>query len=248
MTVSEHSDDSGLHEVMQILKWMAPFAAFVWSATFAWTATANWFWVAGSAPLATGLVAATLFGEPSVVRQSWFVFAKCIVAFILVAACILLLYAGVVALIALIKAVIAFLLYHIVFIVLALFVAGWMASVLDPNSEATANPHGRSSTGRASGSSSGYRTHTDSGRRWLYKHERIALWKDSDKQCYHCGKKLASSSRKSMHVDHLVPFSLGGSCDDSNLVASCPRCNLRKGNREDFDPTEPRKRKRRRKS
>lgn len=177
MTTSEHSDDSGLHELIQILKWIAPFAALVWSATFAWTATANWFWVAGSTPLATGLVAATLFGEPSVVRQSWFVFAKCIVAVILIAACIMLVYAGVIALIALIKAVVAFLLYHIVFIVLAILVAGWMASVLDPNSEGTASSHGRSSIGGASGTSAGYRTHTDSGRRWLYKHERIALWK-----------------------------------------------------------------------
>ncbi len=248
MIATEHSDDSGVQEVVQILKGIAPFAAFVWSATFAWTATANWFWVVGSAPLAMGLVAATLFGEPSVVRQSWVAFAKCTLAFVLVGVCIMLLYAGVIALIALIKAVVAFLLYHIVFIVLALFVAGWMASVLNPNSTVTGNPNGRSSSGWGSGQSGGYRTHPDSGRRWLYKHERIALWKDAGKQCYHCGKKLASSSPKSMHVDHLVPFSLGGSCDDGNLVASCSRCNLRKGNREDFDPSEPRKRKRRRKT
>jgi len=248
MIATEHSDHSGLQEVVRILKWIAPFATFVWSATFAWTATANWFWVGGCAPLATGLVAATLFGEPSVVRHSWVAFAKCILSFVLVGACIMLLSAGVLALIALVKAVVAFLLYHIVFIVLAVFVAGWMASILDPNSTATGNLKAHSNSGWGFGQSGEYRTHPDSGRRWMYKHERIALWKDADKQCYHCGKKLASSSPKSMHVDHLEPFSLGGSCDDSNLIASCPRCNIRKGNREDFDPSEPRKRKRRRKT
>lgn len=159
----------------------------------------------------------------------------------------MLIYAGLFALIAVVKAVVAFLLYHIVFIVLALLVTGWMASLLDPHSGGVGNASGKFASGRDSKQPYDYRIHPVSGRRWLYKHERIALWRDADKRCYHCGKKLASSSPRSMHVDHLVPFSLGGSCDDDNLVASCPRCNLRKGKREDFDPSEPRKRRRRRK-
>jgi hypothetical protein len=33
------------------------------------------------------------------------------------------------------------------------------------------------------------------------------------------------------HIEHIVPRSVGGATDDSNLCLSCPRCNLRKSDR-----------------
>jgi 5-methylcytosine-specific restriction endonuclease McrA len=248
MILPDDADDSGLNEVIQILKWIAPFATLVWSATFIWAVTEDWQWVGACATSATAVVTATLFGEPSSVRKVWAISSKCVLTLALLGLCFFLLYAGVLALIVLLKAVLTFLYNHIVIVVLGLCVAGSLASVLKSESTGASAPNAEVASKRFSPQSSAYRTHTDSGRRWLHSHERQAIWKESGKSCYHCGKKLASSSPKSMHVDHLIPYSLGGTCDDSNLVASCPRCNLQKGNRLDFDPTAKRKRKRRRKT
>lgn len=51
---------------------------------------------------------------------------------------------------------------------------------------------------------------------------------DRDKgKCRYCGTSLGIG----WHVDHLYPKSRGGSNAISNLVASCPRCNMTKGAR-----------------
>jgi hypothetical protein len=42
--------------------------------------------------------------------------------------------------------------------------------------------------------------------------------------CRYCGRRV-----KSFHLDHVVPVSMGGSNDTSNLVVACSPCNLRKG-------------------
>jgi 5-methylcytosine-specific restriction endonuclease McrA len=41
--------------------------------------------------------------------------------------------------------------------------------------------------------------------------QRIEIWNRAGRKCYHCGKKLQSSTAKHMHVDHLLPISKGGS-------------------------------------
>lgn len=41
--------------------------------------------------------------------------------------------------------------------------------------------------------------------------------------CRYCG-----ASEPTMHVDHVIPISRGGSNDEDNLVAACPACNLSK--------------------
>jgi len=45
------------------------------------------------------------------------------------------------------------------------------------------------------------------------------------KKCYWCEKKL---SKNKIHMDHYVPLSKGGLHTISNIVLSCPRCNLSK--------------------
>lgn len=44
--------------------------------------------------------------------------------------------------------------------------------------------------------------------------------------CSYCGKEI---SRKSMHIDHVIPISRGGVNSIDNLVPSCRSCNLSKG-------------------
>lgn len=46
-------------------------------------------------------------------------------------------------------------------------------------------------------------------------------------KCYYCNVKVDDE----YHVDHIVPLSRGGSNDPSNLVISCPTCNLSKNDR-----------------
>jgi hypothetical protein len=46
-------------------------------------------------------------------------------------------------------------------------------------------------------------------------------------KCTYCG---ASPQETSLHVDHKVPVSMGGTNDFENLVAACSDCNLGKGN------------------
>lgn len=51
--------------------------------------------------------------------------------------------------------------------------------------------------------------------------------KNRDKSiCYHC-KTFTGAG----HCDHLIPISKGGTDAIENLVWSCPKCNLRKGNK-----------------
>lgn len=45
-------------------------------------------------------------------------------------------------------------------------------------------------------------------------------------KCYYCKKTLTK-----YHVDHVIPITRGGSNDPSNLVVTCPTCNLRKNNK-----------------
>lgn len=57
--------------------------------------------------------------------------------------------------------------------------------------------------------------------------DREAVFRKSGGSCHHCGEKLSDG----WHIDHLVPVVRGGLSNLSNLVASCPPCNLRKGGR-----------------
>lgn len=48
-------------------------------------------------------------------------------------------------------------------------------------------------------------------------------------KCYYCGKRPKKG--KQWHVEHVIPLSRGGSNTIDNIVASCPTCNLSKGNK-----------------
>lgn len=50
-------------------------------------------------------------------------------------------------------------------------------------------------------------------------------------RCFWCGCGLADE----YHVDHVMPLSLGGTNWPSNLVVSCPTCNLKKKDKHPAD-------------
>jgi hypothetical protein len=49
--------------------------------------------------------------------------------------------------------------------------------------------------------------------------------------CIYCGTS-ATHDFAELHLDHVVPFSMGGASTADNLVTACKRCNSEKGNRE----------------
>ena len=79
--------------------------------------------------------------------------------------------------------------------------------------------------------------------RWNYKARKksaigshtgddiIDIVKQQNNLCFWCKTEL-----KNMHMDHYIPLSKGGSNDKTNLVASCPSCNISKRDKmpEDF--------------
>ncbi|MDE3206939.1 MAG: HNH endonuclease [Acidobacteriota bacterium] len=46
-------------------------------------------------------------------------------------------------------------------------------------------------------------------------------------RCYLCGCPIGSDA--GWHLDHVHPLALGGTHEDHNVEAACPRCNLTKG-------------------
>ena len=54
---------------------------------------------------------------------------------------------------------------------------------------------------------------------------RPRIYKRDHYQCVYCG------SNKDLTLDHVLPKSRGGGNEWTNLVTSCFKCNLRKGNR-----------------
>ena len=55
---------------------------------------------------------------------------------------------------------------------------------------------------------------------------------DNNKNCYWCGVKLF---KENTHLDHLMPFKLGGKHTISNLVLACYKCNLKKQGRDPLE-------------
>jgi CRISPR/Cas system Type II protein with McrA/HNH and RuvC-like nuclease domain len=54
---------------------------------------------------------------------------------------------------------------------------------------------------------------------------RTRIYKRDSHECVYCG------SKKDLTLDHVLPKSRGGGNEWTNLVTSCFKCNLKKGNR-----------------
>jgi len=48
--------------------------------------------------------------------------------------------------------------------------------------------------------------------------------------CVSCGASPTKALGVELHVDHIVPWSIGGETEESNLQTKCSQCNLGKGN------------------
>lgn len=51
--------------------------------------------------------------------------------------------------------------------------------------------------------------------------------KSQKNKCWWCGKTIGDE----YHIDHVLPISRGGSNNPNNIVISCPKCNLSKGDK-----------------
>jgi len=54
---------------------------------------------------------------------------------------------------------------------------------------------------------------------------RNEIFERDNNQCVKCKSKL------SLHIDHIIPFSMGGETTQNNLQTLCKKCNLSKGNK-----------------
>jgi hypothetical protein len=62
---------------------------------------------------------------------------------------------------------------------------------------------------------------------------RFQLIQEAGGRCQACGRSPASDSRVSLEIDHILPFSRGGSNEKSNLQVLCDSCNRGRSNRFD---------------
>lgn len=57
-------------------------------------------------------------------------------------------------------------------------------------------------------------------------------------RCQACGAKPSNDNDVTLHIDHITPFSWGGSNDPSNLQVLCSDCNISKSNFYNIDHNE----------
>ena len=62
--------------------------------------------------------------------------------------------------------------------------------------------------------------------------QRFRVMKRDDFKCVLCGASPANKSGCELHIDHIVPWSLGGETVEENLRTLCSECNLGRSNKE----------------
>lgn len=73
------------------------------------------------------------------------------------------------------------------------------------------------------------------GMNWLTQHKRLAIYIRDNFICQHCKMDLRNITKDikvRIELDHITPVSKGGSNHQSNLVTSCSRCNLLRGDKD----------------
>jgi 5-methylcytosine-specific restriction endonuclease McrA len=77
------------------------------------------------------------------------------------------------------------------------------------------------------------RSEKNQGMNWLRPEKRLALYLRDGLACAYCGEGIEEGAK--LTLDHLTPYSLGGSNKATNLVCCCHRCNSSRGNRDYTD-------------
>jgi 5-methylcytosine-specific restriction endonuclease McrA len=73
------------------------------------------------------------------------------------------------------------------------------------------------------------RTEKSQGMNWISQHKRLAIYLRDGLSCCYCNETTEQGAK--LTLDHLVPYSQGGSNRETNLVTCCLRCNSARGNR-----------------
>jgi 5-methylcytosine-specific restriction endonuclease McrA len=67
------------------------------------------------------------------------------------------------------------------------------------------------------------------GMNWLRKDKRLAIYMRDGMACVYCGKGIEHGI--TLTLDHIKPFSKGGSNEATNLITACSLCNSARGNK-----------------
>lgn len=68
-------------------------------------------------------------------------------------------------------------------------------------------------------------------REYISEDTRYSILQRAGFKCQACGAKPSSTNNVTLHIDHVIPHSLGGSNNPKNLQVLCMECNISKGNR-----------------
>jgi hypothetical protein len=68
-------------------------------------------------------------------------------------------------------------------------------------------------------------------RRKINDTTRYAVLERAGFKCQCCGAKPLKSNHVALHIDHIIPYSLGGDNSVNNLQVLCDKCNTSKQNR-----------------
>ena len=64
---------------------------------------------------------------------------------------------------------------------------------------------------------------------WLRPEKRLAIYLRDGLACVYCGDSVENEAK--LTLDHLRPYSSGGTNNETNLVTCCLRCNSSRGKR-----------------
>ena len=68
------------------------------------------------------------------------------------------------------------------------------------------------------------------GMHWIRDAKRLAIYLRDGLACGYCGSGVERGIR--LTLDHLIPYSIGGSNDQSNLITCCLGCNSARGTKK----------------
>ena len=71
------------------------------------------------------------------------------------------------------------------------------------------------------------------GMNWIRKEKRLAIYLRDGLACPYCGDTVENGAKLSL--DHLTPYSQGGSNSETNLITCCCRCNSARQDRPVHD-------------
>ena len=67
------------------------------------------------------------------------------------------------------------------------------------------------------------------GMNWIRRERRLAIYLRDGLACVYCGESVETAA--TLTLDHLRPYSKGGTNVATNLVTACHRCNSSRGSR-----------------